>query len=209
MKQALQVILLVAIVVLGYLVVDSPMKKVRFDEDKSMRDKAVIARLADIRTAQIAYKEKFGSHTASFDTLIWFIKEDSLPMVLKEGFLNDSMVNAGITELKAVQLGLIIRDTSYVPVVVDLFGKNYSGDSLRYVPFSNGKEFEMGAGIITTASNVTIKVFEAKTPFEHYLNGLDKQEIINLKSMAVKYEKYPGLKVGDLVEANNYAGNWE
>ena len=54
MKQALQVILLVAIVVLGYLVVDSPMKKVRFDEEKSMRDKAVIARVADIRTAQIA-----------------------------------------------------------------------------------------------------------------------------------------------------------
>lgn len=209
MKQALQVILLVAIVVLGYLVVDSPMKKVRFDEEKSMRDKAVIARLADIRTAQIAYKEKFGSHTASFDTLIAFIKEDSLPLVLKEGFLNDSMINAGITEEKAVKLGLIIRDTSFIPVMVDLFGENYSGDSLRYVPFSNGKEFEMGAGVITTASNVTIKVFEAKTPYEYYLQGLDNQEIINLKSMAVKYEKYPGLKVGDLVEANNYAGNWE
>jgi hypothetical protein len=209
MKQALQVILLVAIVVLGYLVVDSPMKKVRFDEEKSMRDKAVISRLSDIRTAQIAYKEKFGTHTASFDTLISFIKEDSLPMVLKEGFLNDSMVNAGITEEKAVKLGLIIRDTTFIPVMVDLFGENYAGDSLRYVPFSNGKEFEMGAGIITTASNVTIKVFEAKTPFEYYLNGLDNQEIINLRSMAVKYEKYPGLKVGDLVEANNYAGNWE
>ena len=67
----------------------------------------------------------------------------------------------------------------------------------------------MGSGEITTASNVTIKVFEAKTPFEVYLKGLDNQEIVNLKATAEKYERYPGMKVGDLKEANNYAGNWE
>ena len=209
MKQALQVILLALIILMGYLVIDSPMKKIRFDEEKEIRDKAVINRLIDIRTAQVAFKEKYGVHTASFDTLITFIKEDSLPIVLKEGFLNDSMINAGMTENKAIELGLIIRDTTYVPVGDDLFEKGFAGDSLRYVPYAGTNQFVMGAGSVTTASKVTIQVFEAKTPFEVYLNGLDNQEIINLKARAKKYDRYPGIKVGDLEEANNYAGNWE
>lgn len=209
MKNALQVILVLLILVMGYLVIDSPMKKIRFDAEKTKREKAIINRLIDIRTAQIAYKEKYGHHTASFDTLITFINQDSLPIVKKEGALTDSMINAGMTEKKAIELGIILRDTAYIPVVDDLFGKGYAGDSLRFVPFTHGKEFEMGAGEITTGSNVVIKVFEAKTPFYVYLNGLDNQEIINLKVNAEKYERYPGIKVGDLEVANNYAGNWE
>ena len=128
MKQALQVILIVLILVMGYLVIDSPMKKIRFDKEKTQRELAIKNRLIDIRTAQIAYKEKYGRHTANFDTLISFIQQDSLPIVLKEGFLNDSMINAGMTERKAIELGLIIRDTTYVPVQEDLFGKGYAGD---------------------------------------------------------------------------------
>ncbi|MFB6343564.1 hypothetical protein ACE1ET_17705 [Saccharicrinis sp. FJH62] len=209
MKQALQVILLILIVVMAYLVIASPMKKINFDKEKAKREEAVKLRLMDIRTAQIAYKEKYKHHTASFDTLINFIEKDSLPIVLKEGILTDSMVNAGMTEAKAIKLGLIVRDTSYIPVAQDLFGKDYAADSLRFVPYGDTTQFIMGAGSVTTASNVTLQVFEAKTPYEVYLHGLEPQEITNLKLEAEKYERYPGMKVGDLEEANNYAGNWE
>lgn len=210
MRKALQVILLIAIVVMGYLVIDSPNQKLKFDKVKKARDIAVINRLIDIRTAQITFKEKFGYHTASFDTLIDFVKNDSLPRVLKEGFLTDSMLLAGMTEEKAVKLGILIRDTTYVPVQVEIFKrKNFNSDSLRYVPYRDTMQFDMDAGVITTASNVEIKVFEASVLYDVYLDGLNKQEIVNLNASAFKYEKFAGIKVGDLFEANNYAGNWE
>ena len=39
--------------------------------------------------------------------------------------------------------------------------------------------------------------------------GYDEQELINLIDQEKTLEHYPGLKVGDVEEPNNYAGNWE
>lgn len=209
MKNIVQVTLLIIIVVLGFLVYDSPNQKIRFEKEKKTRDVAVIKKLVDIRTAQVAFKDKYNRYTASFDTLISFIKNDSTPIIRKEGFLSDSAIEAGMTEQKAVKLGLIIRDTTYVPVFSDLFSKNYAADSMRYVPYNGNMEFEMETGVFVTSTNVNIKVFEARIPYTKYLNSLDKQEVDNLISYATKYERYPGIKVGSVQEANNNAGNWE
>lgn len=209
MKKALSLVLWAIIIVLAYFVVDSPLEQVRFERERNTREDAIVQNLIDIRTAQVKYKEKYGAYTAGFDTLINFVKTDSMPNVLKEGFLTDSMVEAGMTEEKAIKLGIIIRDTTYVPALEAIFGKGYKVDELEYVPFANGAKFEMGAGIVRTGSNVPINVFEAKVPYEVYMQGLDKQEVENMKAKAFKFEKYPGLKVGSLAEANNNAGNWE
>ena len=48
-----------------------------------------------------------------------------------------------------------------------------------------------------------------KTPYEVYLNGLDAQEIANIKDVQTKLGKYCGLMIGSLETANNNAGNWE
>lgn len=209
MKKVLSLLIWAVIIVLGYFVVDSPMEQLRFDKEKEKREAAVIQNLIDIRTAQVKYKEKYNTFTAGFDTLINFVKTDSLPKVLKEGYLTDSMIEAGMTEEKAIKLGIIIRDTTYVPALIEIFGKNYPIDELANIPYTDGKQFEMGATIVRTGSNVPINVFEAKVPYEVYMHGLDKQEVENMRAKAFKFEKYPGLKVGSLTEANNNAGNWE
>ena len=54
-----------------------------------------------------------------------------------------------------------------------------------------------------------MKVMAAKAPYVSYLNDLDKQELINLVETTEKLEKFPGLKFGDIEQANNNAGNWE
>ena len=209
MKQVLQVLLFVAIVVMGYLVVDSVNQPIRFNKAKQERKDAVVSKLVDIRTAQVAFKNKYGHFTASFDSLITFVKLDSLPMVNRQGALTDSMIEAGLTEQKAIKLGIIIRDTSYVSVKTELFGADYPIDSLPLVPFSSKDTFVMESGIVTTASSVEVKVFEASVKNDIYLRGLDKQEIVNMNALAFKYERFAGLKVGDILEANNNAGNWE
>ncbi len=209
MKRVLSLLLWAVIIVLAYFVVDSPLEQVRFENEREKREEAIIQNLIDIRTAQVKYKEKYGEYTAGFDTLIAFVKTDSLPNVMKEGYLTDSMVEAGMTEEKAIKLGIIIRDTTYVPALTEIFGENYPIDELGIIPFTDGKQFELGATTVRTGSNVPIKVFEAKVPYQVYMSGLNKQEIDNMRAKAIKFEKYPGLKVGSLSEANNNAGNWE
>jgi hypothetical protein len=210
MKTAFQILLTIAIIVLAYFLVDSINKPVEFKKDYEKRRDKVIERLKDIRSAQVAYKSVNGVYTANFDTLSAFVANDSLPMVRMEGALTDSMLEAGMTEATALKMGIILRDTSRISVKDSLFSrKPWITDSLRYVPFTDQKEFEMGIGIIKTASEVEVPVFEAKVHNNIYLNGLDEQEVININDRQRQLEKYPGLKVGSLTEANNNAGNWE
>jgi hypothetical protein len=60
-----------------------------------------------------------------------------------------------------------------------------------------------------TKSGAPIYLLEVKTPYEVYLDGLDKQEIINLIDVQTKLNRYPGLMLGSLEIPNNNAGNWE
>ncbi len=204
MKTVIQIVLAIIIVVLTYFIYEGVMTPIRFDKEKAIRYAHVIQRLKDIRTAQIVYKDQFGKYTGSFDTLINFVKTGQMKLVKSIGQIDeDSLSN--MTEAEAVKKGLIIRDTILMAVADTLFPKGYAIDSLRYIPFTQNKEFKMGAGTVLTASKVKVKVFEAKAFNVDILHGLDPQLIINLNDT----DKFPGLMVGSLEEANNNAGNWE
>ena len=97
------------------------MQKERFDKELKVRNDAVVKRLIALRTAEESFKNKYGYFTASFDTLITFLKKDSLPVVMREGILTDSMIMAGIDETAAVKMKLIRRDTAFVPVMNEIF----------------------------------------------------------------------------------------
>jgi len=209
MKVLIQILLMIAILVLGYWVWDSIQQPIRFQKIYDYRKDKVIAQLAHIRDAEVAYKSVYQKYTGSFDTLIHFIKTESLPLLKMEGSLTDSMLAAGLTEKEALIKGIIKRDTIRISVLDSLAKNKYVVDSLRFVPFSNGKEFTLGATSLATASGVRVHVFEAKIDYDSFLQDVDKQEVENLKANAAKLEKYAGLKVGSLTEANNNAGNWE
>ncbi len=207
MKRAIQIVLLLVIVALGFLVYRSINEPIEYEKQYNKRTEAVVNRLKLIRDAQVAYKTIHGKYTGSFDTLIDFIKNGQLKMLRMEGSLNDSLLAAGMTEKEAIKLGIIKRDTVYIPVK-DSICKNFNPDSLRRVPYVNA-EFELGATILTSSSNLEIPVFEAKVANKVYLQGLDDQQRINKDNLAKKLQRYPGVKVGSLEEANNNAGNWE
>ncbi|MBR8535284.1 hypothetical protein KDU71_06915 [Carboxylicivirga sediminis] len=210
MKTVIQIVLTIAIIALGYYCVESINKPIRFQEQHEIRKNANVEKLILTRDAQVAYKSVYNKYTGSFDTLINFILNDSLPLVKKEGSLTDSMREAGMTEIKALALGIISRDTIRVSVKDSLFPAGYPVDSLKYIPFvEGGKMYEMGAGVVETGSGVKVQVFEAKVHNNIYLAGLEAQEVINLNDKTEKLERYPGLKVGSLEAANNNAGNWE
>ena len=212
MKTVIQVVLLVAIIVLGYLLWESINKPIRFNKEKDRREAATIQRLKDIRSAQIAFRAEHDRYTGDFDSLITFLKTDSFRVVQAIGSVPDSMIEAlgrVKAEKQALKEGLISRDTVKLSVKDSLFTASYFIDSLRFVPFARGNVFELGAGILETGSSVKVRVFEAKVPYDILLAGMDRQLVINYKETREKITGYPGLRVGSLEEATNNAGNWE
>lgn len=226
MRIVFKALLVLASIFMAYLCYSSIMSPIEFNEQKDIRDNAVIKRLKDIRKAQIAYKDLHGKYTASFDTLVYFVNNEHIPVVKKIGELSDYQLEKGLTDSIALKMqpedaakygiedydlfmSTFRRDTSYVSVKEAVFGKGYVLDSLSYVPFSNGKKFELKVGEQITKSGTVIPLFEAKAPFAVYLQGLNKQEVVNLIDKATTLEKYEGLKVGDAEASNNNAGNWE
>lgn len=209
MRTAIKIVLALAIILLGYLLIESILQPIRFNKDRTKREKTTIARLVDIRTAQVAFKDKFGMYTGSFDSLINFVKYDSFPVVRAIGSIPDSLYLAGMTESEALKLGLIIRDTLYVSVLDSIFKAGYPIDSIRYIPYADTNQFFLGATEVETASKVKVKVFEAHVINDILLHGMDRQLIINYTAERVRITNFPGLRVGSLEEATNNAGNWE
>ena len=247
MKKIVNIVLTLCVVGLAYICVGSIMGSINFGKVREAREKQIIARLIDIRTAQVAFRDLHqGQYTDNFDELIEFVKNDSLPFVKKVGELSDKQLEDGLTELKAVKLinearyakkpaiakrkwqeaekaGLVklnkkgeveeylfSRDTMWVLALDTLYPKGFNADSLRYVPFGNGAEFELRTGCDSSSkSGNKLYLFEAKTPYRAYLDGVNKDELNNLIDFQEELGRYPGLQVGDAEVGNNNAGNWE
>jgi hypothetical protein len=209
MKKVIQIVLAIAIIVLAYAIWESIQAPIRFQKEKDIRYAATIQRLKDIRTAQIAYKSEYGKFTASFDTLINFVKNDSMKLVKAEGSLSDELLAQGWTEAIAVQEGLIKRDTIRIAIKDTLFKReDFNPDLLWKVPYTENDSFQMGTATLNV-SKLDVNVFEAKVHNDVLLHGLEQQEIINLNDRMKNQNNFPGVKVGDLFEPNNNAGNWE
>lgn len=213
-KTILQIVLAIVVVALAYMLYDSLMTPVRFDDTKVAREKAVIERISDIRSAQRGYKQVYGKYTGSFDTLINFVLTAEMEF---ERQLVSSDDSVGLAKLKKARKKNIEKFT--VKAIDTVFGAKKLTpaqiEQLRYIPYSaqanNGevKEFIMGAGEVEVG-NVKVPVFEAKAPYKTFLLDLNEQLLINLidEQKNVLY-RYPGIKVGDLHQATNDAGNWE
>ena len=227
---ALLVISAVFLVFMNYRSIQDP---IEFGEQRDARMKAVVSRLIDIRKAQVEHFAQNDKYAGSFKDLINFVKNGSIPTVKKVGVLTDEQMEKGLTETLALRIkadsafaadsaaffgiedveafkASFSRDTTFENVKVALFGENFNADSLEFVPLTNGKKFFMDTiSFKSPKSGTVMHLFEAKVSNNDYLEGLDRQEIINMNGLAKDLGKYPGLKVGDLTSPNNNGGNWE
>jgi hypothetical protein len=193
-----KVVLSIIIIVLAYLIYESIMRPVRFNKATSEREARVIARLIDLRTSQQFYKREHNKYTASFDTLISFLKKGEIPVVKAIPDPNDTTFSKTIYDT----LG-------YVKVADSLFHNrlHFAIDSIKYVPYSDGVQFEIAAGEIDRGG-IKVGVYEIKAPYSAYLKGLDRQLVTNLRKSKEDIDRYPGLKVGSMQEPST-DGNWE
>ena len=210
MKKAVQIILGLVIVALVWWIASLISQPLSFEKQVKERNAVVIEKLKDIRTAERAYKSKYKKFTGNFDTLIYFILNDSLQMERKLVDEDDSVAMARLKRLKKKNV-----ETYYIHVIDTIFNpRKFTAEdvnNLRYIPFTNNTvEFYLEAGEAATGSTMVLPVIECRAPYKAYLDTVEyRQNIINLIDDRVNnFGQYAGLMFGSLEGSNNEAGNW-
>jgi hypothetical protein len=138
MKNLLKVLLIAIVVVLAIVNVRSILSPIEFENVRAKRDSAVIARLIDIKNAQVEYKGQYGRYTNNFDTLINFLKNYKLPVVKKAYELNDMQLEsvANIKRKKAkmkenAEVSLTIDEADNI--ILELIAKAKEKDNWKEI----------------------------------------------------------------------------
>jgi hypothetical protein len=192
------------IFVLAYFVVKSPVNQIIFENAFNERKSEVVQKLIDIRSAQVAYKDKYKVYAGDFNTLIEFLNNDSIAIIKAIGEVPDSL-----TEDQALELGIISRDSAYISSYESVFTEEYilnrassiplNINELSLVPFSkSNKAFNIESGNIEKGK-VVVQVFEVSTNYSTFMDGIDSDNKgVNLNNL---------LKVGSMIEPK-INGNW-
>ena len=190
-------------IILAYFVYNSINSEVEFQKIAKVRIAENVQKLKDIRAVQIAYKSKYQGFSDDIDSLMVFLNSDSLAVVKSEGEAPDSL-----TELQALHVGLISRDTIYIAAKFHIFNSDYlttrdenfplDVEQLRYIPYAENKSYEIDAGSIEKGK-VIVQVFEVSAQYGDVLIGVDAEN--------KKYDLQGLLRVGSMSEAS-LNGNW-
>ena len=208
-KKILQLVLALAVVGLGYYVYVLIATPINFETEQKLREKAVIERIKDIRTAERQFKSKYQHFTANFDSLVNFVLNETMEGERKIVDEDDSVAMARLKKLRKKNI------EKFTYSIKDSLFKHLSDEdivNLRYIPYTNNKtEFLLDAGILTTESKIVIPTVECRAPYIAFLDTVVyRQEIINLVDNCLNVlNKYPGIKFGSMESGNNEAGNWE
>ena len=205
----IKLILWPIIILLVYFVYNSIQSEISFQEDAKKRISENVQKLKDLRALQIAHKKVNGFYASNFDDLIHFLNNGLIPIIKAEGETPDSLINGQqITDVQALEMGLISRDTSFAPVKDIIFDntylqtrdENYPLDinSLTKIPHTNGIDYNIDAGVVEKGK-VMVQVFEISAEY--------RKVLVNLDAENKKYDLNNLLKVGSMEEAS-LNGNW-
>lgn len=121
----------------------------------------------------------------------------------------ETVVKQRLIKIRAAETAFLARHGRYCASLDSLVSGGYLADSLKFIPFSAGKMFELDASTVTTKSGKHVPVMECGARYEHYMEGMDENSVYNLTAKAGAMGLYPGLKIGSLTSPGNTAGNWE
>ena len=203
MKAKQIVLILITLnIILAYFVFNSIDSEVEFQKVAKVRIAENVQKLKDLRQVQIAYKKVNNTYANNFESLIDFLENDSMAIVKAIGETPDSL-----TDIQALELGIISRDTAYVLAKETVFDEAYLNSrnekftldltALTLVPYTN-ETYSVDAGMVEKGK-VAVQVFEISTTYGAVFTGLDAEN----KS----YELDNSLKVGSMQEAS-LNGNW-
>lgn len=103
-KIIIRVLLGIAVIFMAYLCIMSVVTPIRFEEQRAIREKAVINNLISLRTAEAQFRLDKGYFTADLDSLVQYLQTAPKKEVLKEGSLSEKQLEDGMTENKAAKI---------------------------------------------------------------------------------------------------------
>lgn len=194
MKLVINLLLLALIGVLIWVLIASIREPIQFRAEKDRRERAVIEKLMEIRTAQELYRSITGNFAPTFDTLKQVLASDSFRIIQVFGDPDDP------TNTEALLYDTIYRSSSDS---VAFLGMNL--DSLRYVPFGlKDAVFSIDADTLTYQSTL-VQVVEVSVARKLFMGKFADRKYSRYDN---SYDPESLLKFGDM-GAPNLSGNWE
>ncbi len=208
MKLIIQIVLWVIIIFLGWQLYNAVLGPVQFNKKKIARYEKVIAKLKDIKTAQLAYQEINGGFSGDFDSLVRFLDTAQFAITeRRDSSYADVAKNKAYGIDEGYYIDVIVVDTLHFASVKDsLFKGDDRYKSIMNVPDTDAK-FELKAGKLDK-NGILYSVFEAKIIKNIVLEGLNKDLIKQeAQTNSVDGVNGPYIKVGSLTDIST-SGNW-
>ena len=191
MKIVIHLILFLVSLGLMYAVYSTIKEPIQFKTQYNKRSMAVVDKLKDIRTAQKLYRGVTDTFATNFD---------DLENVLTTGQFEIVQVTGDRDVLGSV----VSYDTLYIAAKDSLAAIKLDVKSLRKVPFSENKQFEIYASQVDQ-QGITIPVVEVSTKWGEFMGDYGTAYYSKYNR---NYSPSNSLKFGSRRKAN-LSGNWE
>ncbi len=195
MRKVINLVLILITVILAYWLYASVREPIAFAAEKDRRKDEVIKVLKKLQITQDVHRMVTGKYASNFDSLSKVISTGKIEIVKLESDPSDP-----------TNQDKFIRTVSYKSAKDSLFsllGGMISVDSLRYVPFGEGKTFTIDADTMTYQSTL-VNVLEVGTKWEVFMGEYKDPKY---KKYDAYYDPSKTLKFGDM-NTPNTNGNW-
>jgi len=195
---AINVALTIIAVFLVFKIYRLIMEPIEFDKMRDKKFEVVKESLINIRQAQLSYKAEYGQFCGDVDVLSAFVDTGAVTIVERK---DTSFMSYNQTYQKDMMKdSVIVRTIGTVSVKKNIFGEDFDVNTITYIPFSDNKKFEVGAGVIER-NTVKVPVFQAVATDESILFGIEERFLTYI-------DKSHSLVVGSLTETT-ISGNWQ
>lgn len=193
MRYVINIVLVLVIALLAFMLYNSIKEPIAFGEAKDYRKNKVVAKLETIRKTQEIYRTIKGQFASDFDSLSYVLTNDSIPFEKIIGDPDDP------TNADKFQ-----RFLTYSPAIDSIKALGINLDSLRFIPFSGGKSFDIAADTIEY-QKTTVSVVEVGTKWKNFMGKFADPRYAKYDS---RYDPNKTIKFGDMNKPN-LSGNWE
>ena len=195
MKIVINLVLVAIAAFLGWQLYSSIKDPISFADELAVRRDAVSERLKDVRDAQQIYRDVSGGEYAkTFDELVNTLRTGSIPIVSVFGDPDDPNFNP--EDLRT--------DTTFLPAIDTVRALGINLDSLQYIPYSGGKQFQLYADTVTY-QKALVNVVEVSAPYKQFMG---KYASDRYRRYDNAYDPTATMKFGSRNKPT-LSGNWE
>jgi len=192
MRYVINLLLIVIIGLLGFMVYNSIKDPIKFGEEKELRKSAVVGELEEIRKAQEIFRSITGHFAPTFDSLVYVLKNDSIPFTKIIGDPDDKD-NADKFQ----------KIVTYSSAYDSIQAMGIDLDKLGTIPYTDNMKFEMDADTVEY-QKTNVAVVEVGTKWKNFMGEFADPKYRKYDS---KYNPETTIKFGDMNKPS-LSGSW-